>query len=154
MTRAPMARMTSVGQLLTYPPSTSTCSLPGSCRPTRDSRLPRVGFVSSGNSDLGLSNEVLAALSEVFPSKEVRGEDGSVPSAPAASLGAQSHNGGRNPTSAMDARTYLHSVPFLCTMGTQLTRSSVMQKNGSQQSSIFAPRNSGSSTLFMRNPLK
>ena len=76
MTRAPMARMTSVGQLLTYPPSTSTCSLPGSCRPTRDSRLPRVGFVSSGNSDLGLSNEVLAALSEVFPSKEVRGEDG------------------------------------------------------------------------------
>ena len=153
MTRAPMARMTSVGQLLTYPPSTSTCNLPGSCRPTRDSRLPLVGFVSSGNSDLSFI-EVRAALSEVFPSKEVRGEDGSVPSAPAASLGAQSHNGGRNPTSAMDARTYLHSVPFLCTMGTQLTRSSVMQKNGSQQSSIFAPRNSGSSTLFMRNPLK
>ena len=153
MTRAPMARMTSVGQLLTYPPSTSTCSLPGSCRPTRDSRLPLVGFVSSGNSDLSFI-EIRAALSEVFPSKEVRGEDGSVPSAPAASLGAQSHNGGRNPTSAMDARTYLHSVPFLCTMGTQLTRSSVMQKNGSQQSSIFAPRNSGSSTLFMRNPLK
>ena len=153
MTRAPMARMTSVGQLLTYPPSTSTCNLPGSCRPTRDSRLPRVGFVSSGNSDLSFI-EVRAALSEVFPSKEVRGEDGSVPSAPAASLGAQSHNGGRNPTSAMDARTYLHSVPFLCTMGTQLTRSSVMQKNGSQQSSILAPLNSGSSTLFMRNPLK
>ena len=153
MTRAPMARMTSVGQLLTYPPSTSTCSLPGSCRPTRDSRLPLVGFVSSGNSDLSFI-EVLAALSEVFPSKEVRGDDGSVPSAPAASLGAQSHNGGRNPTSAMDARTYLHSVPFLCTMGTQLTRSSVMQKNGSQQSSILAPLNSGSSTLFMRNPLK
>ena len=153
MTRAPMARMTSVGQLLTYPPSTSTCSLPGSCRPTRDSRLPLVGFVSSGNSDLSFI-EVRAALSEVFPSKEVRGEDGSVPSAPAASLGAQSHNGGRNPTSAMDARTYLHSVPFLCTMGTQLTRSSVMQKNGSQQSSIFAPLNRGSSTLFMRNPLK
>ena len=153
MTRAPMARMTSVGQLLTYPPSTSTCSLPGSCRPTRDSRLPLVGFVSSGNSDLSFI-EVLAALSEVFPSSEVRGEDGSVPSAPAASLGAQSHSGGRNPTSAMDARTYLHSVPFLCTMGTQLTRSSVMQKNGSQQSSILAPLNSGSSTLFMRNPLK
>lgn len=153
MTRAPMARMTSVGQLLTYPPSTSTCSLPGSCRPTRDSRLPLVGFVSSGNSDLSFI-EVLAALSEVFPSKDVRGDDGSVPSAPAASLGAQSHSGGRNPTSAMDARTYLHSVPFLCTMGTQLTRSSVMQKNGSQQSSILAPLNSGSSTLFMRNPLK
>jgi hypothetical protein len=153
MTRAPMARMTSVGQLLTYPPSTSTCSLPGSCRPTRDSRLPLVGFVSSGNSDLSFI-EVRAALSAVFPSSEVRGEDGSVPSAPAASLGAQSHNGGRNPTSAMDARTYLHSVPFLCTMGTQLTKSSVMQKNGSQQSSILAPLNSGSSTLFMRNPLK
>ena len=112
-----------------------------------------MGFVSSGNSDLSFI-EVLAALSEVFPSSEVRGEDGSVPSAPAASLGAQSHSGGRNPTSAMDARTYLHSVPFLCTMGTQLTRSSVMQKNGSQQSSILAPLNSGSSTLFMRNPLK
>eukprot|EP00982_Pelagococcus_subviridis_P006994 30394-Pelagococcus_subviridis.AAC.4 len=33
-------------------------------------------------------------------------------------------------------------------------RSSVMQKNGSQQSSIFAPRNSGSSVSFIRNPLK
>ena len=54
----------------------------------------------------------------------------------------------------MDARTYLHSVPFLCTMGTHDTKSSVMQKNGSQQSSIFAPLNRGSSTLFIRNPEK
>ena len=54
----------------------------------------------------------------------------------------------------MDARTYRHSVPFLCTIGAQLMRSRVRQKNGNQQSSIFAPRNSGSSARFMRNPEK
>jgi hypothetical protein len=37
-------------------------------------------------------------------------------------------------------------------MGTQLTRSSVMQKNGSQQSSILAPLNSGSSTFVHAKP--
>jgi|AntAceMinimDraft_12_1070368.scaffolds.fasta_scaffold34585_2 hypothetical protein len=68
--------------------------------------------------------------------------------------GARSHTGGKNPTSAIEARTYRHRVPLRCTMVTQEIKSRVTQKKGSQQSSIFALRKSGSSALFIRNPEK